>query len=80
MKKKQDIRHFILCCQAYSNERRKNMKLQQPYQEENIIRELYLEAKTLSKEKKQYINFVKSEKRKLNSSDPEKNRQKKQNN
>ncbi|RUM32355.1 MAG: hypothetical protein DSY42_01165, partial [Aquifex sp.] len=36
---KEDLKHFLLWCPAYSEERKKNLRLQQPYEEEeeNII-------------------------------------------
>ncbi len=39
---KEDLKHFLLSCPEYSDERQKNTKLQQPYQEEeeNIIGEI----------------------------------------
>ncbi len=39
---KEDLKHFLLWRPAYSDERQKNIKLQQPYQEgeENAIGEL----------------------------------------
>ena len=38
---KEDLKHFLLWCPAYSEVRQKNIKLQQPYQEEeNTIGEL----------------------------------------
>ncbi len=38
---KEDLKRFILWCPAYSEERQKNIVLQQPYQEEeDVIGEL----------------------------------------
>ncbi len=40
-RRKEDLRHFLLWCPAYRDEREKNLKLQQQCQEgEDTIREL----------------------------------------
>ncbi len=39
---KEDLKHFLLWCPAYSADRQKNIKLQQPFQQEedNVIGDL----------------------------------------
>ncbi len=52
---KEDLTHFLLWCPAYSDERLKNINLQQPYQEKkDIMGELLFgnnieETKTIQK-------------------------------
>ena len=43
---KEDLRHFLLWCPAYSDERQKNEKLQQPYKQD-IIGELLFESRNI---------------------------------
>ncbi len=40
---KGDLKHFLVWCPAYSDERQKNMKLQLPYQE-HTVSQLYFRS------------------------------------
>ncbi len=61
---KEDLRHFLQWCPAYRDERQKNIKLQQPYQEENIIPEL-LFGNNIDETKETMHKFRKIRERKM---------------
>ncbi len=63
---KEDLKHFILWCPAYSEERQKNIILQQPYQdeEEHVIGEL-LFGNSIEQTKKTIQKFWKIREKKM---------------
>ncbi len=58
---KEDLRHFLLWCPAYTDERRKSPRLQQPYKEneDDIIGKYLFEKRYLETTKKEIHNFWK---------------------
>ncbi len=62
----EDLRHFLLWCPAYVEERKWCVRLQQPYveEEDGTIGSFYLKMTTTKKQKQQYISFGKLEKEK----------------
>ncbi len=54
---KEDLTHFLLWYPAYSDERQKNMKLQQLYEEENITGKLLFGNKNIEETKETIHKF-----------------------
>ncbi len=56
----EDLRYFMLWCPAYTQERIKSERLQQPYPEEDdIIGQYLFENKLIEETKKHYKHFGK---------------------
>ncbi len=53
---KEDFQHFMLSCPAYTQERRKSERLQQPYTEEDDVIGQYLFANKLIEETKRTLH------------------------
>ncbi len=66
----EDLNHFLLHCDAYNEERRKNLVLQRPYIQcqDNIIGKLLFENQALEENKKTVYKFWKIRERKVKTS------------
>ena len=73
---KEDLKHFLLWCPEYREERQKNLKLQQPYQEGDINGELLFGNESIEETKNTIHKFwtMREKKTKAVKGDPDKTR------
>ncbi len=62
---REDLKHFMLWCPAYTQERRKSDRLQQPYPEDDVIEQYLFENKLMEETKGTKHSFWSIRKKKM---------------